>query len=64
MVQANRDRPTPEEEKIEAWEYWHQRCQKLETLLWQALRARHTEESWVKEASALLVKRDERNPDA
>ena len=25
--------PTPEEEKAEAWEYWHQRARKLEVAL-------------------------------
>ena len=55
------DRPTLEEERADAWEYWHQRCRKLEVLLWEALKARHAEEKWVKEAAALLtlVKRED-----
>jgi hypothetical protein len=27
--------PTPEEERIEAWEYWHQRAHRFETALHQ-----------------------------
>lgn len=34
--ERDRDQPTPEEEKAEAWEYWHQRAVKLERELHEA----------------------------
>jgi hypothetical protein len=53
----NKDRPTPEEEKIEAWEFWHQRSIKLEALAYEALRLAERQQAWMEEARKILERR-------